>query len=316
MIRFISILFTVIFLIAFASAQEEQHFNQSYPAKESVKIKLSSSDCVIESTSGDKIEVDVKYSVYPADAFKPEIYETGSSLKISEDWRGHSSGKVFWTIKLPPETEVYFSCASGDLNISGLQKEVEAKAASGDIRAEDLSGKIEVKTASGDIRLRNVSGDIEISAASGDINADGLSGEVEVSAASGNIELKISKAVFEISTASGDIEATGLTTDGYSTFSAASGDVDVRLAKSTEYDLELSAASGDVALDYNGQPLKGYFELQARKYSGGISAPYAFDNEEEFERNGQTYERKSFRRESDAPRILLHTSSGRVSLKK
>ncbi len=309
--------FLLLFLFtAFSFAQEEQHFTQTYPAKTSVSVKISSGDCVIETSTDNTIRVDVKYTVNPADAFKPEIYESTNSLKISEEWHGRSSGKVYWTITLPPNTEVYFSCASGDLEISGLQNEVEVHAASGDIRAGKMEGKLEIKTASGDIRINECKGDIEISAASGDIDADGLSGDLELNTASGDVELKNSAGIFDISTASGDIKGTRLTINEYSTFFAASGDVDVRLAESSKFDLELSAASGDVTLDYNGQPLKGYFELEARKYSGSISAPYPFDQEEEYERNGQTYEKKSFKRDGDTPRIILHTSSGRVSLKK
>ena len=314
--RFPVILLAICILLTLSFAQEEKQFNQTYPAKESVSVKLASGDCLIETGTGDKIVVDVKYSVVPADAFKPEVFETGNSLKITEDWRGHSSGRVYWTITLPPKTEVSFSSASGDLTITGLQKEVEASAASGDIRAEKIEGDIEIKTASGDIRIEHCKGDIEISAASGDIEADDLTGDIELSAASGDVEISNSKGLFDLGTASGDIKGKDLIMDGYSTFSAASGDVNIRLAESSRFDLELSAASGDVSLDYNSKTMKGYFELQAKKYSGSISAPYAFDTEEEFERNGQTYEKKSFKRDSDSPRIILHTSSGRASLKK
>jgi hypothetical protein len=312
----IQVYFTILILAALAHGQDENHFNRSYPAKEAVHIKLASSDCFIEAGGPDKIVVDVRYTVTPADAFEPEVYESGSSLKISENWHGHSSGRVYWTITLPPATEVSFSAASGDLTVSGLNKEIKATAASGDIRAEDLTGDIEIKTASGDIRIGTCKGDIEVSAASGDIDATELSGEIEISAASGDVEIRDSAGLFDLGTASGDIKGTGLSIEGYSTFSAASGDVKIGLAASSKYDMELSAASGDVTLDYNGQPMNGYFELQARKYSGSITAPYPFDTEEEFERSGQTFEKKSFKRGDASPKITLQTSSGRAALKK
>jgi len=78
----------------------------------------------------------------------------------------------------------------------------------------------------------------------------------------------------------------------------------------------MSAASGDVTLDYNGNPIRGYFEFTARKHSGRISAPFKFDKVEEYEQSGQTYEQKSFTREKDSPKIYLSTSSGRAALKK
>jgi hypothetical protein len=313
------ILTTLIFVFlssAMLQAQEEKQFHQTYPAKESVHIKLASGDCTIEPGTEGSIVVDVKQSVMPEDAFEPEIYESGNSLKISEQWRGHSSGRVIWTITVPPATEVSFSSASGDLDVSGLQKKLKATAASGDIRAENIRGELRIKTASGDIHVKDCNGDIEITAASGDIECDGLSGDTELSAASGDVNLRESKGFFDISTASGDVKCSGLKIDGYSSFSAASGDITIRLAAACAYDLELSAASGDVSLDYNGQPLKGYFEFEARKSSGSISAPYSFDREDEFEKNGQTYVKKSFTRDGDSPRITMHTASGRITLSK
>jgi len=314
--RFFTALIILFSLSAMLHAQEEKQFHQTYPAKESVHIKLTSGNCTIEPGPEGSIVVDVKHSVVPENAFEPDVYETGNSLKISEQWHGNSSGRVIWTITVPPATEVSFSSASGDLDVSGLQKRLKANAASGDIRAEEMSGELRIKTASGDIRVKDCSGGIEISAASGDIECNGLTGDTELNAASGNVDLRDSKGSFDISTASGDVKCSGLKIDGYSSFSAASGDISVRLGAACAYDLELSAASGDVSLDYNGEPLKGYFEFEARKSSGSISAPYSFDREEEFERNGQVFEKKSFRRESDSPQIMMHTASGRISLKK
>ena len=245
--------------------------------------------------------MDVRSSVVPEDAFEPEIYESGNRLKISENWHGHSTGSVYWTITVPPETEVSLSSASGDLSVTGLKKELKASAASGDIRADELKGKIEIKTASGDIRASDCSGDIEISAASGDIDTDGLSGDIELSAASGDVEIRESEGEFDLGTASGDIRGSGLTIGGYSTFSAASGDVSVRLASATKFDMELSTASGNISLDYNGQPMTGLFD---------------FDSEEEFEHNGQIFEKKTIIRNGETPKVFLHTASGRVTLKK
>ena len=316
MSRLLTTLIILFSLLAMLQAQEEKQFHKTYPAKESVHIKLASGDCTIETGAEDAIVVDVKHSVMPKDAFEPEIYESGNRLKISERWSGHSSGRVIWTITVPPATEISFSSASGDLDVSGLQKRLKASAASGDIRAEDISGELSIKTASGDIHIEDCNGDIEITAASGDIECSGLSGDTELSAASGDVKLKDSKGLFDISTASGDVKCSGLHIDGYSSFSAASGDISIRLGGACTNDLELSAASGDVSLDYNGQPLKGYFEFEARKSSGSISAPYSFDREDEFEKNGQTFVKKSFTRDGDSPRITMHTASGRITLKK
>ncbi|MBD3179688.1 MAG: DUF4097 family beta strand repeat protein, partial [Candidatus Latescibacteria bacterium] len=174
-----------------------------------------------------------------------------------------------------------------------------------------------LSTASGDIHIEDCSGEIEMSTASGDIEGSGLdSDEIELSAASGDIEISDSRGGFDLSVASGDVEAEGLEITSQSEFSTASGEVEIVLANSPRVGIDLSTASGDVLLDYNGNRMVGYFELTARKGRGRIRAPFSFDREEEFKKNGRTYLRKSFSKNGDSPEIYLHTASGKVELRK
>ncbi|MCD4731859.1 MAG: DUF4097 domain-containing protein [Bacteroidales bacterium] len=280
-------------------AQKKEMIHKEFEGKTSVRISTVSGDCVIKQGSSDKILVDVVHSVRPAKAFNPDISERGNSLRIKERWSGSSSsGDVTWTLTVPPKTEIEFSTASGDLTINSVDISLEASTASGDIIVEDSKGKFDVSTASGDVEAYNISG------------------EIEMSTASGEIDIKDSNGMFELSCASGDIDAKNIIIEEESSFSTASGDVDVILAKSSEYDLELSAASGDVCLDYNGNAIKGYFELTAKKRGGKISSPIKFDNEEEFGKNDRTYVKKSFTKGSGNPKIYIETASGKATLKK
>jgi DUF4097 and DUF4098 domain-containing protein YvlB len=217
---------------------------------------------------------------------------------------------------VPEGAEVDFSTASGDLEVTGPIGEIEASTASGDIELENVIGEVEVSTASGEITIAKADGELDISTASGDVEGDGIKGEINISTASGEIEISDSKGAFGLSCASGEITAKGITVEGSSTFSTASGSVEVILAKTSEYDLSLSTASGDVTLDYNGNTVKGYFEFKADKRRGKIKCPFDFDEEEEYERGDRTYVRKSFSKGGDEPEIILSTASGKVVLKK
>ncbi|UCF65197.1 MAG: DUF4097 family beta strand repeat protein, partial [bacterium] len=161
----------------------------------------------------------------------------------------------------------------------------------------------------------NVEGDMEISVASGDISATDLKGSIEFNAASGDMEIKNARGEFDLSCASGDIDVQKIELVAGSEFSAASGDVSVSLARSAEHDLELSAASGDVTLDYDGNSLKGRFEMIARHHSGRISAPVAFDSEETFEKHGREYDKKIITRSGNNPLITMESASGNVTLR-
>jgi hypothetical protein len=99
-------------------------------------------------------------------------------------------------------------------------------------------------------------------------------------------------------------------------FKVASGDVEITLAKSVGHDLTLASASGNVVLDYNGNPVKGWFEFKARADRGQIVCPFKFDKEEVVEKLGKKYNVKSFKKDGDTPGVFIHTATGKAVLEK
>lgn len=316
--RFIKASFYFIFLlgIAFVFAKGGEYKEKTFPAKKTVKIKTVSGDCMVKTGNVKEILVEVIYDVDPADSFEPEIEEGSNSIKIKERWFGSSSGTVKWTITVPKGTEIEFKSASGELSVSGLNSRVEASTASGDISLENIEGEVEVSTASGEIELVDVKGDISLSTASGDIDGSNLSGDLEMGTASGDIKVEKATGSFDLGCASGSIKMKDLSVQEESSFSTASGEVSVSFATTPEKDLEFSSASGDVTVDYKGNDIVGSFEFTARKSKGRISSAIDFDDESEFERDGRTYLKKSFKSGSDKPLIKLDTASGNLRLNK
>jgi DUF4097 and DUF4098 domain-containing protein YvlB len=338
--RGMSIIISIIILLLswnYSIAGERKEIHKRFDGKKSIDLQTVSGDCTVKTHNSDEIIVDVTYDEKLEDVVEFKFRETSKKLIIEENWNNfsRSGGKINWTLTVPKETKIEFSAASGDLNASGLSKGLESSTASGDIKIEDVEGKIDISVASGDISIINCRGEIEISTASGDIYIENSKGdidlstasgdikavnidndEIEFSTASGKIEISNSRGAFDLSCASGEINANGVTIEGSSDFSTASGDIKVILAKASEYDIELSAASGNVLLDYNNNPVKGYFKFEAKKHRGKIKCPFVFEHEEEFLKNGQTYLRKSLSREGKTPEIFLNTASGTVELKK
>lgn len=297
-LKSIIISMVIVLTLGIAFAQKDGELHKKFKAKSNLDISLVSGDCIIKTGSSDVIKVDVIFDVRPSDSFEPIIKESGRTLKIKERWHGSSSGDVVWTITVPPNTSVDFSSASGDLSVEGLIESLEGRTASGDITVIDSKGDFELKTASGDIEAEDIQGEFEIKAASGDIDIKNASGS------------------FEISCASGDIKASDIIITEDASFSAASGDIDIRLKKTASADLEISAASGDVSLDYQGNPVKGLFEFSSRKHKGRIRSDISFDSEVDFERNGREYVKKTFTKGTKSRVVLLRTASGNITFKK
>ena len=290
----------VTLLLVFAAdgwtgTQEETH---TYKGLEVIRITTISGDCVIEKSPDSQVTVEVVWSYHPRDSFEPRFSERGKVLKLSEEMHDSNSGSSTWTVAVPDGVEVSFNSASGGMVVTGLNGRFSCETASGSVRVDDSRGEFRFSSASGNIELRDCSGTFELSSASGDV------------------ELKDCTGDFEASSASGDVDAELVSLDDVSSFSAASGSVNVVLAKSAAYDLEVSSASGDAVLNYGGNQVVGYFEFTAMYRHGHIDAPFDFEDEEEFEHHGERYMRKWFTQGSDKPRILVSTGSGTVRLEK
>jgi DUF4097 and DUF4098 domain-containing protein YvlB len=285
-------------IAAGAYAGDKDRTTRTFEKKEVVRVNTISGDLVVKKGATDQIEVEVIASYSPSDSFEPKFRERGNVLKMSERMYGSNSGSSTWILTVPEGTEIDFSTASGDLTVEELSGEFSAETASGDIVLEDCRGEFDFSTASGDIEVMSCNGAFDISTASGDIDMEDCHGE------------------FELSTASGDVDASGILIEDASSFSTASGRVNVKLAQTAEHDLELSSASGRVILNYDGHPIKGFFEFTAKVRNGHISAPFDFDDEEEFRRWDDRYVRKSFTRDSDTPQIIIETASGKAILRK
>ena len=263
-----------------ALAGKKRSLVRTFDKTQRIKVKTIAGDLYVEKGEADEIRVEVINSYSPRDSFEPQMRESGSSLKLTERIYGSNSGSSSWIISVPDGVEIDFSSASGNMTVTDLKGEFSGSTASGDYEFENCSGIWQMSTASGDIELENCKGE------------------------------------FELSTASGDVDANDIVIESESSFSSASGSVDVRLAESTEYDLHLGSASGRAVLNYSGNPIKGTFEMVSRDRRGRITAPFDFDEEERFRQWGERFFRKTFTKGKNDPLITIETASGKPSLKK
>ncbi len=287
---------SMIFLSLYTYSAEKKEVNKTFKPKEIVKIKIVSGDCVVKKGKSSEINVHLVYT-YPSDRFEPIFKEEGNALILKEEFTGHGhmEGESSWTVTVPEKTNIDFSSASGDFFASGLESEVDAEAASGDIKVEDINGKLRMQAASGDIRVKQSDGDIM------------------VKTASGNIDINGSKGVFNVKCASGEINAAEIVLKESGAFKTASGDIRVRLAKTSEYDMNLASASGNITLDYNGNPVKGYFEFKGKRRN--INSDIPFDNEDESDKYSP-FVTRYFKKGGDSPKISVKTVSGDLEFKK
>lgn len=327
-------LFLVLILAVFLvnlQAGDRKEIRKTFNGIELVRFKTMTGNCIVKKAEGNDVTVHLEYESGD-DFFKPHISKEGTTLVIRD--KLGSGEDSMWTIFVPVKTAVNVTSISGNCTIEGVTADIDVKTVSGNIEAMDCTGDIKLFSTSGELNAANLTGDIgihgmssdlkikklvgelEIKTASGDIEASDLEGKISMKVASGDIEIENAKGEFKIQTASGDIEAKGITITNPSSLKVASGDVELILAVSPAHDLNLATASGNVVLDYNGNPINGWFEFKSRVDSGRIISPFPFDKEEVEEKWGKKYNVKSFKKGSGTPKIYIHTSSGTAELKK
>ncbi len=312
----------------------EKEISKTFKSKRVVKIRTVSGDCIVKKGKEKRINVKIIYT-FDENYYKPGMREEDDTLVLSENFKGSSSpGNSGWVITVPDKTKIDFKSASGNFSIKGLTCELSAKTASGDFKIDNIKGNIKITTASGDLQskkvhgrisfksaggdseVKDITGGIEIRSASGDIEAKRIDGEFVIKTSSGNIKIEDSKGSYNIESVSGEIEVEGITLQNESSFETVSGEISVRLSKSSDYDLCLESTSGDVVLDFNGNPIKGSFEFIVKKEGGEIISPIKFDGVDEYYGNGRKYIRKYFKKGSSKPKITIKTYSGDAELRK
>ena len=318
-----SVPLTLLLLALASSASAGDTITESFQGVKQLKIDLVSSDVIIEVVRGSTVTVEVTHT-YDDDCYRTRMDTWGDRLILEEDFGGYGCyGRASWHIKIPKKMDILYSSASGDVEASGIEGELDFDTASGDITLSKINGRITIDNASGRIEIRDAVGDLDIDNASGRIRLENVWGNIEVDNASGRVVIKNATGQFDISNASGDVDASGIVINAESSFTSASGDVEVQLAKKLAHDLSLTSASGDAVLDYNGNPVAGEFIFRARQGRGRIVSPYPFDSEEEFDRgrggwrrDSRLYVEKRFKRGKNGPRIMLSTVTGTAKLKK
>jgi Putative adhesin len=249
-------------LPAFAGTIWAQEFQRTYPL-------AADGTLAIESVAGGVSVVGYDGDVISVSGFKegrdPEKVEvvdrsSAGSVRLGVEYapRYRGDARVRFEVRVPRSVR---------LRVGGIST------ASGDVRISGVTGDVRVSTASGRVEVRDVRGDVRVEAASGDVVLSDIAGSATAETASGDVEADI--AHFEGAPVM--------------SFSAASGNVRVRLAPHLGASVSLSASGGEVSTDFP-------FEVRTDPHSGHRSA------------RGEVA--------GGGARLRLSTATGAVSLKR
>jgi len=180
----------------------------------------------------------------------------GITLDASDDMRSSRTStrtagrrnEATLELDLPRNVRLVVSTSSADVDVSGIDGDVEIRTTSGDISLDDIGGRLTLETLSGDVRLSGRSGAARVTTMSGDITMRGVRDDANVRTTSGDVTLGMDRAArVDVETISGEVTFEGSTTDDARLqLTTHSGDVTLRLPDSARGSLDLSTFNGDI----------------------------------------------------------------------
>jgi hypothetical protein len=146
---------------------------------------------------------------------------------------------------------VEVTLGSGDATLRGIAGAVRIENGSGDVDGSDIGGDVIGKVSSGNFTLSGVTGSVTVVNSSGNIRAERVDGDVSAEANSGDVVVELAKPHnVKANASSGDVTVM-VPNAGYRVLvDSDSGEqkVDVQNDPSGQFELNLSAGSGDVVL--------------------------------------------------------------------
>ena len=297
-------------------SQEEKTVEKSFSGIQSIDLNTASGDCEINKGTGDAVLVKVIYT-YDDEDYTPKMEKNGTQLKLEEKFHANNvRGNSKWVLTVPDGLEIGFNTGSGDLVLSNLKGEIDFNSGSGDAHAEDFEGELKFNTGSGDFHFKDMKGEVKANSGSGDHYIADCVLDAKANTGSGDIELNDSGGGYSLNTGSGDVRAGRLTLSEEGKFNTGSGDVEVELAAALVDDISANSGSGDAVIDFNGNPIEGEVVMTCKKKGGTIKAPFAFDKEEEIDRNGEIYLKKTAKLGTKDILIEVGTGTGTAEIRK
>ena len=299
-----------------AFSKKTKVIEKTFERVESLEIETILGDCTIKKGSGNSIEIRVEYT-YDDDNFEVRFKERNGTLLVEEDLDGENvKGESRWLIVVPEGIEIEFESATGELKASGLSGELEANSGTGSMVISDFKGELDVNSGTGDVTLSDADGEFKLNSGTGDVTVMNASGSIDANSGTGNVEIAKSKGDFDVNSGTGNVEASDLLVKEFGEFSSGTGKAEIDLPDGEEYELEISSGTGKAILDCGGADLDAYVEMSARKRDGKISSSFDFEDEEEYERNDDTYIRKWFTKGDGSRKIEIRTGTGRAKISK
>ncbi len=186
------------FVVGF-SAYAKDIETKSFDAKTIRKVEIDNSSGLVTVVGADvpKATVEIE-KIRFGEKCHVEFVQTGSTLlvKISRDKLAIGVDcKANASLTIPKNASVGIASGAGNIDVSGMTREVEFKVGSGDVKIDGKLEELEGKSGSGYVTFTGAATDIELMAGSGEIKVQLTSppepGKIDIKTGSGNAAISM-----------------------------------------------------------------------------------------------------------------------------
>src|SRR5690606_34482448 len=131
---------------------------------------------------------------------------------------------------------------AGNISISGIHGEMDARTSKGQIKVERTQGSIRLSTASGDVEVDSHQGIVFTNSIQGNINYNNVQGESRIKVVSGNVTLDEIRGSTLVQSTNGNIDYTARRIDQLVDLKTIVGNITARIPR-----------SGAFSFDFHGQ---------------------------------------------------------------
>lgn len=292
------IILSALFLLCLTSfIFAQQSLNKTFEGVKEIQINIGAGDLIIDKANNNSVALSVEYN---ANQLEPQIKLNNGKLVLDEKKLNRkNTDKSSWKLHIPDELIVTSNVGAGETAYSGVYIKLDHNSGAGTISFTQVSGRI---------KANNGVGNISVSQSEGDFN---------LNSGTGNLNLDQAKGSFSLNSGTGSVNVTNSSVTGKSNLNSGTGNVLFEMSQKIEADISLNSGTGNSTLDFNGQTIAGYFEMQCSEKQGSISAPFNFDSTEKIDRGGKnnTVLKKSAKIGSGQPNIMVSTGTGTASVK-
>lgn len=151
-----------------------------------------------------------------------------------------------FVVYVPEKSNASFLTNFGDISISGVEGDVDARTSRGEIITERTSGLYRLSTTSGGVHVDGHRGSVFTNAIQGDVNYNEVHGETRIKVLSGNVDLRSMRGSVLVHCTNGNIDYTARMVDQLVNLESVVGNINVSLPGTGAFTFTANANQIDV----------------------------------------------------------------------